>query len=55
MSIEAKGAVDLGEEDNLTNEGEEFAKAFGAEVVATKELLEPEGNMEVEEKRKEEK
>jgi DNA-directed RNA polymerase subunit beta len=47
LSIEAKGAVVL-KDDEETQEGEELAKAAGAEMVATDELTKPEGPMEVE-------
>jgi len=50
LSIEAKGAVEIKDEDEEVKEGEELAKAVGSEVVATEELLSPKGNMEVEEK-----
>ena len=53
LSIEAKGAVVLDEEDEETPNGEELAKVSGAEVVATEELLEPKGKMEVEEMKEE--
>jgi DNA-directed RNA polymerase subunit beta len=49
LSIEAKGAVELSDEEEETPQGEELAKVSGAEVVATEELLKPEGKMEVEE------
>ncbi len=50
LSIEAKGAVEIKDEDEEVKEGEELAKVAGSEVVATEELLSPKGNMEVEEK-----
>ena len=51
LSIDAKGGVYLpeGEVEELALEAEGLAKASGAEIVATKELLKPEGNMEIEE------
>ncbi|MDP3890755.1 hypothetical protein, partial [Nocardioides sp.] len=48
LSILPKGVIlasDTSEED--TKEGEKLAKASGAEIVATDELLNPKGNMEV--------
>ncbi|KKU04195.1 MAG: DNA-directed RNA polymerase subunit beta [Candidatus Woesebacteria bacterium GW2011_GWC2_47_16] len=48
LSIDAKGAVITKEED-ISAEGAELAAAAGAEVVATPELLNPEGPMEIEE------
>ena len=50
LSIQAKGAVEVEEEDEEIKEGQELAKESGAEVVVTDELLNPKGNMEVEEK-----
>ena len=50
LSIEAKGAVEINDEDEELKEGQELAKAAGSEIVATNELLNPKGNMEVEEK-----
>ena len=50
LSIEAKGAVEIDDENEELKEGQELAKAAGSEVVATNELLNPKGNMEVEEK-----
>jgi len=50
LSIEAKGAVEIEDEDEELKEGEELAIVSGSEVVATEELLNPKGNMEVEEK-----
>ncbi|OGM09425.1 DNA-directed RNA polymerase subunit beta [Candidatus Woesebacteria bacterium RBG_13_34_9] len=49
LTIELKGAVvsDKSEEDLV--EAQELAKASGAQIVATKELIKPEGPMEVEE------
>lgn len=50
LGVEAKGAVVIKEaEVGELSKGAELAKAAGAEVVATKELLKPEGAMEVEE------
>lgn len=50
LSIEAKGGFyEGGERREAQTEGEELAKASGAEVVATKELVKPEGPMEVKE------
>ncbi|KKQ36234.1 MAG: DNA-directed RNA polymerase subunit beta, partial [Candidatus Woesebacteria bacterium GW2011_GWA1_37_7] len=51
LSIDAKGGVYLpeGEVEELALEAEGLAKASGAEIVATKELLKPEGKMEIEE------
>jgi DNA-directed RNA polymerase subunit beta len=49
LSIEAKGAKLVPEEEGVAIEGEELAKAAGAEVVATEELVSPKGPMEVEE------
>ncbi|MFH1970922.1 MAG: DNA-directed RNA polymerase subunit beta [Patescibacteria group bacterium] len=50
LSIEAKGAIEIEDSDEeLKEEGQELAKAAGSEVVATNELLNPKGNMEVEE------
>jgi len=50
LGVEAKGAVVIKEaEVGELSKGAELAKAAGAEVVATKELLKPEGPMEVEE------
>ena len=49
LSILPKGVIlssDTSEED--TKEGEKLAEVLGAEMVATKELLDPKGNMEVE-------
>jgi len=49
LTIEARGAVVVKDEEGVeTKEGEELAKAAGAEVVATEELVKPEGPMEVE-------
>ncbi len=50
LSLDAKGAVLVKEEEETTAMGQELAQAAGAEVVATKELVTPEGPMEVEEK-----
>jgi DNA-directed RNA polymerase subunit beta len=49
LSIEAEGAVVIDEDEEPVEKGEELAKISGAEVVATEELLRPEGPMEVEE------
>jgi len=52
LSIEARGAVvakETEEGEKTEEEAKEIAKAAGAELVATKELLKPEGPMEVEE------
>ncbi|MEJ2347988.1 MAG: DNA-directed RNA polymerase subunit beta [Patescibacteria group bacterium] len=49
LSIEAKGSRFVSEGDEDEKEGEELAKAAGAEVVATEELTEPESPMEVKE------
>lgn len=50
LSIEAKGGVFAEEEvSEKTKEGEELAKASGAEIVATKEIVKDTGPMEVEE------
>jgi DNA-directed RNA polymerase subunit beta len=48
LSIEAEGGVYL-DEGELEEDGEELAKAAGSKVVATRELLKPEGPMEVKE------
>jgi len=48
LSLEAKGAK-LAVEEEATAEGEELAKASGAQVVATEELVSPKGPMEIEE------
>lgn len=50
LSIEAKGGVYTGEEEVLNKEAEELAKASGAKMVATDELLSPVSPFEVEEK-----
>jgi DNA-directed RNA polymerase subunit beta len=50
LSIQAKGAIEIEDEDEEIKEGQELAKVSGAEVVVTDELLNPKGNMEVEEK-----
>jgi len=50
LSIEAKGAIEMADENEELKEGQELAKVAGSEVVATDELLSPKGNMEVEEK-----
>lgn len=49
LSIEAKSGVYTEEEFEEPKEGTELAKAAGAEMVATEELVVPEGPMEVEE------
>jgi DNA-directed RNA polymerase subunit beta len=50
LSIEAKGGVYTDEEDDSSlKEVSEFAEVAGANVVATKELTEPSGPMEIEE------
>jgi DNA-directed RNA polymerase subunit beta len=49
LSIEATGGVYLEEGVEVDKEGKELAEAAGAEIVGTKELLKPEGPMEVEE------
>ena len=50
LSIEAKGGTFIdGEEGELEGTVKDFAKALGAKDVATEELLNPKGNMEVEE------
>ena len=51
LSIDAKGAVVAKEEEETQEEGKELAKAAGAEVVATEELVKEEGPMEIEERR----
>ncbi|OGM17274.1 DNA-directed RNA polymerase subunit beta [Candidatus Woesebacteria bacterium RBG_19FT_COMBO_42_9] len=50
LSIDAKGAVAATQEDEVGSQAQELAQAAGAEVVATKELVAPEGPMEIEEK-----
>lgn len=50
LSLDAKGAVGVKEEEEVGKEAEELAQASGAQVVATKELVAPEGPMEVEER-----
>jgi len=53
LSISAKGeVVEAPEVLEVEGEAEELAKAAGAEIVATKELLRDEGKMEVEEVKK---
>lgn len=50
LSIEAKGSIlEESGESSKGGGGQELAKAAGAEIVATEELLSPEGKMEVEE------
>ncbi|OFY38577.1 MAG: DNA-directed RNA polymerase subunit beta [Bacteroidetes bacterium RBG_13_44_24] len=50
LSIDAKGGVYTEEEDDSSlKEVKEFAEVVGADVVATKELTEPNGPMEIEE------
>jgi DNA-directed RNA polymerase subunit beta len=49
LAVDPKGAVISKEVTEEVAEGEELAKAAGAEVVATSELLEDKGPMEVEE------
>lgn len=49
LSINTKGGVYADEELKEGKEGEELAQAAGAELVATKELVAPQGPMEVEE------
>ncbi|KKR56174.1 MAG: DNA-directed RNA polymerase, beta subunit, DNA-directed RNA polymerase subunit beta [Microgenomates group bacterium GW2011_GWC1_41_20] len=49
LAVDPKGAVISKEVTTEVAEGEELAKAAGAEVVATSELLEDKGPMEVEE------
>lgn len=49
LSIETKGGVYAKEDEGETQEGTELAKAAGAEVVATEELTNPSGPMEIEE------
>ena len=49
LSLEAKGAKIVDEEEEASGEGEGLAKASGAEMVATKELVSPKGPMEIEE------
>ncbi len=51
LGVEARGAVVVKEQEGEEIEATELAKAAGAEVVATEELLKPEGVMEVEEGR----
>jgi DNA-directed RNA polymerase subunit beta len=51
LSIDARGAVVVKEEEETDKSGQELAKAAGAEVVATEELLAPAMPMEVEEVR----
>lgn len=50
LSIQAKGAIEIEDEDEDLKDGQELAKVSGSEIVATDELLNPKGNMEVEEK-----
>jgi DNA-directed RNA polymerase subunit beta len=49
LGVDAKGAVVVKEEEVVEGEAAELAKAAGAEVVATEELISPKGPMEVEE------
>jgi len=49
LSLEAKGAKLATDEQETVAEGEELAKASGAEIVATGELTSPKGPMEIEE------
>lgn len=50
LTIEARGAIVVKDEEGVeTKEGEELAKAAGAEVIATEELVAPAGPMEIEE------
>jgi len=49
LSLEAKGAKLATEEQETPAEGEELAKAAGAQMVATQELTSPKGPMEIEE------
>lgn len=49
LSVEAKGAVVVEADETSQKEGEELAKAAGAEMVATDELTKEESGMEVEE------
>jgi DNA-directed RNA polymerase subunit beta len=49
LSIDATGGVYLEEDAEVGKEGKELAKAAGAEIVGTEELLKPKGPMEVEE------
>jgi DNA-directed RNA polymerase subunit beta len=49
LSIEATGGVYTKEELEEPKAGEELARVSGAGVVATKELVAPEGPMEIEE------
>lgn len=48
LSVDTKGEVYTEETDEAGVAGEELARAAGAEVVATKELIKPKGAMEVE-------
>jgi DNA-directed RNA polymerase subunit beta len=50
LSIDTVGGVYLEEEGEVEKEAKELAEASGAEVVATKELTNPAGPMEIEEK-----
>ena len=49
LSLEAKGAKLATEEPEAVPESKELAKASGAEMVATEELISPKGPMEIEE------
>ncbi len=49
LSIETKGEVFTEEAERLSPEGDELAMAAGAKIVATGELVKPEGKMEIEE------
>ncbi|MBN1169356.1 DNA-directed RNA polymerase subunit beta [Candidatus Woesebacteria bacterium] len=53
LSIEAKGKISTDEDILSLEEGEELAESIGAEVVATEELTDPEGSMEIEEVKEE--
>jgi DNA-directed RNA polymerase subunit beta len=49
LAVEPKGAVVAKADEELVDEGTELAKAAGAEIVATEELVSDKGPMEVEE------
>ncbi len=49
LSIEARGAVVVKEEEGVETKGQELAQAAGAQVVADENLLSPGGPMEIEE------
>jgi len=49
LSIEAKGAVAVEEGEEEGQVGKELAEASGSQIVATEELVKPEGPMEIEE------